>query len=136
MMAVMTWESRHLSIRIDRPVDEVYDYASNPANLSEWAAGLGSSPELVDGQWVLDSPGGRIGVSFAPRNEFGVVDHHVTTPSGETVYVPMRVIADGAGSELVFTIRREPEMSDEDFERDAAAVAADLATIKRLVEAT
>jgi hypothetical protein len=90
---------------------------------------------LVDGQWVLDSPGGRIVVAFAPRNKFGVVDHYVTTPSGETVYVPMRVIADGAGSELVFTVRREPEMSDADFERDAAAVAADLATLKRLVEA-
>jgi hypothetical protein len=37
--------------------------------------------------------------------------------------------------EVVFTIRRRPEMTDEDFKRDADAVAKDLATLKSLVEA-
>jgi hypothetical protein len=46
----------------------------------------------------------------------------------------MRVIADGEGCEVVFTLRRQPGMSDEDFERDAAAVLADLGTLKRLLE--
>jgi uncharacterized membrane protein len=39
----MTSESRHLSEWIDRPADEVYEYASDPANLPQWAPGLGSS---------------------------------------------------------------------------------------------
>jgi uncharacterized membrane protein len=33
----MASESKHLSERINRPADEVYDYASDPANLPEWA---------------------------------------------------------------------------------------------------
>jgi uncharacterized membrane protein len=53
-------EGRHLSISIDRPASEVYDFVSNPANLPEWAAGLLSSIEEVDGQWVADSSMGRI----------------------------------------------------------------------------
>jgi hypothetical protein len=133
-MSAMDPASRHLSVRIDRPADAVYDYASNPANLSEWAAGLGSSPEQVDGHWVMDTPEGQVVVDFAPRNEFGVVDHRVTTPSGETVYVPMRVIADGDGCEVVFSLRRQPGMSDADLERDEAAVSADLAKIKEILE--
>jgi hypothetical protein len=82
----------------------------------------------------MDTPEGQVVVDFAPRNEFGVVDHRVTTPSGETVYVPMRVIADGDGCEVVFSLRRQPGMSDADFERDEAAVSADLAKIKEILE--
>jgi hypothetical protein len=130
----MTSESKHLSERINRPAAEVYDYASNPANLPEWAPGLGSSVEHVNGRWLVDSPMGRVSVAFVPRNEYGVLDHDVTMPSGEIVYNPMRVTKDGNGSEMVFTLRRLPGMSDEDFERDAKAVAADLARLKRVLE--
>ncbi|MGW0788863.1 SRPBCC family protein [Streptomyces sp. NPDC002911] len=127
-------ESRHLGIRIDRPVGEVYAYASDPSHLPEWAAGLGRSIEEIDGRWIADSPMGRVVVAFAPKNGYGVLDHDVTLPSGETVHNPVRVIADGPGCEVVFTLRRRPGMSAEEFERDAAAVSADLATLKRLAE--
>ena len=130
----MTSESKHLSERINRPADEVYDYASDPANLPEWAPGLGNSVEQVDGRWFVDTPAGRVGVAFVPRNEYGVLDHDVTLPSGEVACNPMRVIADGSSCEVVFTRRRPPGMSDEEFERDADAVAADLTRLNRVLE--
>lgn len=132
----MTRESRHLSITVERPMADVYDYASDPANLPQWAAGLANTTvELVDGEWVADSPMGHVGVSFVGRNDFGVLDHTVTLPSGESVYNPLRVIPDGDGCEVVFTLRRQPAMSDDDFDNDAAAVSRDLAALKRLAEA-
>jgi hypothetical protein len=130
----MTLESRHLSARISRPADEVYAYASNPANLPSWAPGLGTSVEQVDGHWVVDTPSGRISLTFAPRNDFGVLDHYVTLGSAEVIYIPLRVIADEDGSEVLFTLRRRPGMTDAEFEEDAGAVAADLARLKRLME--
>ncbi|MFI1094081.1 SRPBCC family protein [Streptomyces sp. NPDC020917] len=133
-MGTTTSESRHLSTHIDRLAEEVYGYASDPANLPEWAPGLGSSVETVGGQWIVESPMGRVVVAFAARNEFGVLDHDVTLPSGETFHNPMRVTADGSGCEVVFTLRRQPGMSDEDFARDADAVFADLITLKHLME--
>jgi hypothetical protein len=133
-MDIVVAGSRHISTHIDRPAQEVYGYASDPVNLPEWAPGLGSSVERVDGQWVVESPMGRAVVAFAPSNEFGVLDHDVTLASGQTFHNPMRVLVDGGGSEIVFTLRRQPEMSDEDFERDAEAVLADLITLKRLLE--
>jgi hypothetical protein len=78
----MTSPSKHLSERIDRPADAVYDYASDPANLPEWAPGLGSSVEQVDGRWFVETSMGRVGVAFAPRNEYGVLDHDVTCLPG------------------------------------------------------
>ncbi|WP_121745101.1 SRPBCC family protein [Streptomyces sp. E2N166] len=127
--------SRHLSTRVDRTVNDVYAYASDPANLPAWAHGLGESVERVDDHWVAESsPMGRVVITFAPHNELGVLDHDVTLPSGETVYNPVRVIANGAASEIVFTLRRRPGTSDADFDRDASMVAADLARLKKLME--
>ncbi|MEU9789886.1 SRPBCC family protein [Streptomyces sparsogenes] len=135
-METTAFESRHISTRIARPVADVYAYASNPANLPEWAEGLGDTIEKIDGQWVAESsPMGRVVVVFAPGNEFGVLDHDVTLPSGEVVHNPMRVIADDTGGcEVLFTLRRQPGMSDERFQRDADMVAGDLAALKRVME--
>lgn len=132
----MPSKSLHLSVVIERPAAAVYDYAADPANLPHWAVGLASTTvEQLDGQWVADSPMGRVTVSFAERNDFGVLDHVVTLPSGESVYNPLRVIPDGDASEVVFTLRRQPGMTDDQFDQDAAAVRADLDSLKRVLEA-
>jgi len=130
----MASESRHIAEWIGRPAGEVYDYASDPANLPRWAPGLGSSVEKADGRWFVETSMGRVGFAFAPRNGFGVLDHDVTLPTGEVVYNPMRVIADGSGCEVVFTLRRRPGLSDDEFREDAAAVAADLTRLKQVLE--
>lgn len=131
----MATESRHVGVAIGRSARTVYEYASNPENLPKWAAGLaGTALEETDRGWVTDSPMGRIVVSFAEPNDFGVLDHVVTLPSGEGVYNPLRVIPDGDGCEVVFTVRRRPGMSAEEFARDAAAVTADLDTLRRVLE--
>jgi uncharacterized protein YndB with AHSA1/START domain len=127
-------ESRHLSVPIRRPAEQVYRYVTDPANLPAWAAGLGGSIEQVGDDWFADSPMGRVLVRFVPDNPFGVADHDVTLPSGETVRNPMRVLAAGEDSEVVFTVRKQPGMTDDQFAADCAAVAADLATLKQLLE--
>ena len=127
-------DTPHLSVRIDRPAREVYAFASDPANLPSWAPGLGSAVVREDGAWFIVTPEGRARVTFAPANPFGVLDHEVETPSGETVHVPLRAIADGDACDVVFTLRRTPGMTDADLERDTALVTADLALLKRVVE--
>lgn len=130
----MTLESKQLSETIERPASEVYDYACNPANLPEWAPGLGSAVSHSDGRWWVETESGRVGVEFAPRNDFGVLDHRVTLPSGEVVYVPLRVFANEEGCDIVFSLRRNPGMSEAEFERDAGLVRADFARLKQIVE--
>lgn len=131
----MPAESRHISESIDRPAADVYRYASDPANLPAWAPGLGSAVENIDGHWVVETPAGPARFAFVERNQLGVLDHEVTLPSGDVIYNPMRVVPDGGGSEVVFTLRRLPGMSSEDFERDAGLVQADLTRLKQLLEA-
>ena len=130
----MASESRHIAEWIGRPAGEVYDYASDPANLPRWAPGLGSSVEKADGRWFVETSMGRVGFAFVPRNDLGVLDHDVTLPTGEVAHNPMRVIADGSGCKVVFTLRRRPGMSDDEFREDAAAVAADLTRLRQALE--
>jgi hypothetical protein len=130
----MVMESRQISVLIERPTNHVYEYAGDPANLPEWAPGLGRAVAKVDGHWYVETADGRVGIVFAPPNDFGVLDHWVTTSSGEVVYVPLRAFANDEGSEVVFSLRRSPGTPDADFERDAHLVAADLARLKSLLE--
>jgi hypothetical protein len=132
----MPSESKQITEWIDRSAADVYEYAADPANLPRWAPGLGNSVENVDGQWFVETGSGRAGFAFVERNKFGVLDHEVTLPSGEVIYNPMRVVPHGDGSEVVFTLRRLPDMSDEDFARDAGLVQADLTRLKNVLEAT
>jgi hypothetical protein len=83
----------------------------------------------------VETPAGAAGFAFVERNEFGVLDHEVTLPSGDIVYNPMRVVPNGDGCEVVFSLRRLPGMSAEDFERDAGLVQADLTRLKHVLEA-
>jgi hypothetical protein len=131
----MVFDTVHISTSIDRPTHDVYTYAGNPRNLPAWARGLADGDvELVDGGWVIDSPLGPVTVEFAPPNRFGILDHDVTLPSGEVVTNPLRVIPNGDGCDVVFTVRRRTGVDDAEFAADADAVAADLATLRTLME--
>jgi hypothetical protein len=55
-------------------------------------------------------------------------------PSGLKVYNPIRVFQNNDGSELVFTLYRRPDMSDQEFTEDAKAVEKDLTKLKTLLE--
>lgn len=130
----MPWPSRHLSVTIRRSPQEVVEFAGNPRNLPRWAAGLASGVRPEGDAWVADSPMGRVLVRFAPRNPFGVLDHAVTLPSGDVVHNPLRVLPNGDGAEVVFTLYRRPGTSEEAFEADAALVQRDLRALQALLE--
>ncbi len=126
--------SRHLSRVISRSPALVYGFASNPDNLPRWATGLTESDVVREGDALLvESPMGTVTVRFSPQNEYGVIDHDVTLPSGTTVTNPVRVLAHPEGSEIVFTVR-QIELSDEELDRDCRMVEADLDRLKRLME--
>jgi hypothetical protein len=88
--------------------------------------------ELVDGQWIGQSPMGRVGVAFADPNPYGIVDHDVTLASGETVRNPVRVIPNADGCDVVFTVHRRAGVTADAFAADS--VTADRSTLKRLME--
>lgn len=127
--------TRHISIAIDRPIEEVYGFLAEPMNFPKWAEGLGDEFSHVEGMtYRARTPMGPMRVLFSEPNRYGVLDHAVIPDSGAPMHNPMRALANGSGSEVVFTLLRRPEMTDDDFARDAEWVAADLARLKTLLE--
>ena len=126
--------TRIISISIARDPRDVYDFVSNPVNLPRWASGIGASIKNINGEWVADTPNGPVKVRFVPRNDLGVLDHYVTIAPGVEVYVPLRVIPNGSGSELTFTLFRQPDMTDQKFKEDAAWVLRDVTKLKEILE--
>jgi|SRR3989344_1311470 len=131
---VPTFESRTLSVTVACPPRKVYEFVSNPENLPLWAAGLGKSVRKSGAGWTVDTLQGPAQIRFAEKNDFGVLDHYVKLASGIDVYVPMRVVPNGSGSEVIFTLFKTPEMSDKQFAEDAGLVERDLKTLKSVLE--
>jgi hypothetical protein len=129
-------QSRNLSVSINRDARDVYDFACVPENFPRWASGLGKSLKQVNGEWVAETPQGPVNVRFTERNEFGILDHWVSPKPGVQIYIPMRAIPNGSGCELIFTLFRLPDMSDEQFAADAEWVMRDLTSLKNLLESS
>jgi hypothetical protein len=129
--------ARTLSVSIAAAAADVYTFIADPRRLPEWATGLGAEPSpLPDGAWRVETPAGPMRVVFAPPNDFGVVDHVVSPLTGgdPVADVPLRVVPNGTGSEVMLTVFQQPGMSDAQFAADTALVQADLERLKRALE--
>jgi hypothetical protein len=127
-------KSRTLSLSIACPPERVYAYVRTPANLPEWLTSFCRSVRKSGDDWFIETTDGAIGIRFVPENEFGILDHSVTLPDGQEILNPMRVMANGTGSEVLFTLFQTLGMSDEQFAQDAGMVEADLRMLKSVLE--
>lgn len=128
-------EARTISISIPRNWQQVYEAVWRPQDFTRWASGLSNSALERDSAdwWRAEGPEGPIKIRFSDHNAFGVMDHYVDIGAGMVVYVPMRVVANGEGAEVLFTLFRQSGMSAERFAADAEWVARDLLALKALI---
>ncbi len=129
-------KTQTISVFIAAAPERIYEFASDPGNLPLWAPSFCKSVELLDGEWIVQSPAGRVVFSFVRPNDLGVLDHTITFPSGVRLTNPMRVIPNGDGGEILFTLFQHEGMSDQQLQEDAALVLRDLKTLRRLLEAS
>ena len=129
-------DSITLGVSLACPWDKALAFLAAPANMPRWASGLGDSLTQEDGEWIAEGPLGRVAIRFEPSNEFGVLDHTVTLPDGQQSYNPMRLVRDAGGSAciLLFTLLRQPGVTDEQFKADENWIRKDLATLKTLMD--
>lgn len=116
--------SKELGVSINRSAAETYDYLSAPENFSRlmW----GSPLRRAQADWMVLTAQGEVAVRLSERNSFGVLDYSLRRSDGITAYVPLRVVANGSGCDLVLTLFR-PDLENEKFSLLLAA--------KRVVEA-
>jgi hypothetical protein len=111
-------DAQTITVTIDCAAKAVYDAVRDPMRLSQWASGVEAA----------------VVITFAPDNEFGILDHEVYLPDGRRVKVPMRVVPLRGRSVLSLTLFRQPGATDDDFIDDAQWVLKDLESLKTLLE--
>ena len=131
---MLSLKSKTLTVSINCGPKKVYQFVSNLENMPKWAKTFCRSIKKSNGEWIIETPQGSMGIRIAPKNEFGILDHTVIPAPGVEVFVPMRVVPNASGSEVVFTLFQQSGMSDEDFARDQGMVEQDLATLKQVME--
>lgn len=123
--------ARTYSISIARDWRELYEAIWRPEIFPKWASGLTDSELRPDGaSWIADGPDGAIRVRFTPHNELGVMDHVIDTGDNQHVHIPLRIVPNGDGAEVMLTLFRQPGMSDEVFARDAKWITRDLRRLR------
>lgn len=123
------------SMSIDCQWQALYERIWRPEFFPKWASGLSKSDlHEEDGAWVATGPEGPVRIQFTGYNAYGVMDHFVELGGGNEVHIPLRVIQNGAGAEVLLTLYRQPDIDDERFATDAEWVNRDLAALKKLIE--
>jgi len=127
-------ESQVVTVHIVKPLAMVAAFLADPLNMNHWASGLGHSLRQENGKWLADGPEGPVRIRFSPPNAFGIADHWVEVAADIVVYVPLRAIAHGEGTDVQLTLLRLPGMSDAKFAEDADWIRRDLEALKNLLE--
>jgi hypothetical protein len=127
-----------IHVAIARPMQKVYDYLADPANLLSWMPSLGTSLRRVsDNEWIADRTGWQLEspqLRFTPRNEYGVLDCHVTLADGATVTTPVRLVPNGEGCDFIYMLRQYSGQSDAQFASEEEWLRADFLTLKSMLE--
>ena len=126
--------SQTISLTIPRNWVDLYETIWKPDYFPKWASGLSQSALEQDGNyWKAVGPEGEVKIRFTEHNPFGVMDHYVDTGFGKEIYVPMRVVGNEEGAEVLITLFRQPFTSDEKFAEDAAVVKRNLQALHTLL---
>jgi hypothetical protein len=121
---------------IDRPYAEVYAFCIDPLNFGRWNSMPGSQMEPLGGyEYLVDLPQGRRVMKFMRPNSFGILDYEVYE-RGETSgpVRPIRLLANGAGTDLQLTWYQQPGVSDEQFQSELEWLRSDLLRLKTFLE--
>jgi hypothetical protein len=125
-----------ISVAIDRPFDEVYDFLAEPMNFPTWASNLGDTFEQInETDWATKTRNGRTILRFARRNGFGVLDHAVFAEGETPVTIPMRLVRNEGGTQLIYTLFQAPGMDDAAFRSEAEWITSDFNALKAMLEA-
>lgn len=129
-------KTRTLTVEINRPIEEVYAFLVEPANLMRWTQVSGGRPEPLKGlrAWSFTGPRGAVLVHFTARNAYHVLDYTVQTSPEFSQTASVRLIRNGSGCVLTHTSVQHQLVSDEAFDSELEWLNSDLLVLKTLME--
>ena len=120
--------SRTLSVIVKKKTGDVFD------------AILQIPPKLIpdakmsdDGWWFFPSLHGKARLKFNENKSLGILDHQYIDEESSW-NVPMHVVASGDFSEVVITLNKPDELSDNQFDQRISEIGEMIVTMKNIIE--
>jgi uncharacterized protein YndB with AHSA1/START domain len=137
MKGEMVLKARTLTVEIERPARDVYNFLVDPANLARWTLVRNArrDPQAGPDSWMFDGPRGTVVVHFTPPNPHFVLDYKMQMGPQIVHAAHVRVIANGRGTVLTHTSVQQPVISDTMFASEEEWMMSDLLVLKTLMEA-
>jgi hypothetical protein len=123
--------SETVTVVLDAPARDVYDYLSKVENLPEWADEFARELTWRDGEAVVRNGLGEFVFRIEADPETGVIDM-LTGPTPEELAIfPTRVVElAGHTTAFSFTMFQQPGMPDELFESQHASLQREFDNIR------
>ncbi len=86
-----------------------------------------------DGWWSFTGPHGKSRLKFNESKSHGILDHQYIDEES-TWNVPMKVIPSGDFSEVVITLKKPDELSDEQFDQRMTEINEMFLNMKKIIE--
>lgn len=126
--------SHTITLSIARPCDEVFTFLAEPGNYPSWAAITGPFSKVSDGVYGAETDSGPRLIRFIADRRYGILDHAVYVEGDVPRFDPMRVVPNGAGTELIYTFLQRDGMDADQFASTVEWIRTDLMTLKSLLE--
>jgi len=130
-----TFETATVAVTIDAPLETVSADLADPSSHLEWATEFfsGTAEDKGDGTWLMNVPrmGGSASLRIGGDTTQGVIDMYLApegAPFGPPL--PIRVIPNGDGSDVLFTLARFPGQSDQDWTEGLQSMKRELQSLK------
>src|SRR3954452_3526301 len=120
------------SISIQAPPTAVLDVVGDARALPRWAPGFARAVRADGSRWIVDTGAGEARIDVSVSRERGSVD--IVSADDPRRGVFTRVLANGDGSEYLFTQFFPDSATDADVQRQVAVVEGELETVRRLSE--
>jgi|1185.fasta_scaffold1123316_1 hypothetical protein len=128
-----TNRSETRSISIQAPPEAVLDFVGDALTLPRWAPGFARSVRADGDHWLVDTGAGEARVALLVSRERGTVDIVSGADPGRGVFT--RVLANGEGSEYLFTQFFPESVSADDIAAQVAVVERELRAVREACEA-
>jgi hypothetical protein len=120
--------SRTISILVNRKTGDTFD------------AILNSPPKMMpdakmtsDGWWSFSTPRGNAKLKFNENKSLGILDHMFIDKESKWD-VPMRIVSSGDESEVIITLIKPDELTDEQFNERMIEIEQVFGNMKKIIE--
>lgn len=120
--------SRTISVTVKRTTGDAFD------SILQIAPKMMPDAKINDdGWWSFTGPHGKSRLKFNENKDFGILDH-LYVDEESSWDVPMRVVSNGNFSEVVITLNKPDEISDEQFDQRMSEIGEMVVSMKNIIE--